>query len=74
MKKKGAPRRRVNERRYQQTDDYPINAPNGHDYVVKCIPETVWRKARERAQVQRRSIRWVLISLLEQYSKGQVTP
>ena len=64
-------RRAAAERLYQQTDDFPYT-DDTLDYVLKSIPPTTWKEARERAQVSGRPMRWVLLSLLSRYAKGAI--
>jgi len=50
--------------------DYPVE--QGHNYLVRSIPNGVWAKARKKALAEHRSIRVVLISALELYAAGRL--
>jgi hypothetical protein len=64
-------RRAPAERLFRQTNDFPV--ADGHDYVLKSIPREAWAKFTERAVVEQRSVRWILLTLIDRYSKGGIT-
>lgn len=47
--------------------DYPCTG--GHSYPVRSIPTAIWRLAAARAKAEGRSIRHVIIHLLEEYGR-----
>ena len=74
MKKRKAPgRRRPSEQLRNNRRDYPQDG-SGHTYNLRDVPQGVWGAAVEHARIQRVSLRWVLIRLLDQYAKGTVSP
>jgi len=65
-------RRAPAERLRAYTRDFPFS-DEGHDYVIKSIPPALWSAVSERAVVEQRSMRWILLTLLERYEKGGIT-
>jgi hypothetical protein len=66
-------KRRHEERLRDYSTDYPIHA-RGHAYNLRGVPADVWDRAVERALVERRSLRWILITLLKDYAEGSPMP
>jgi len=60
------------ERLRAYSTDFPLSE-DGHDYLVKSIPRDLWHAVSERAVVEQRSLRWILLTLLERYRKGAIT-
>jgi hypothetical protein len=41
-------------------------------FLVRNIPDDLWVKVKRRAAKEGRSLRWVIIRLLERYSKAGI--
>ena len=66
-------KRQPDEVLYNQSHDYPIDG-KGHSYNLKDVPRKVWDNAQERARVEKRSLRSILIGLLARYGDHEVRP
>jgi hypothetical protein len=82
VKKKAPPPTKRPRREYERTaysNDYPINPPGGTDYVLKGIEADLSEKFKAACAAgvgtggTPRSMRWVLLTLMHKYAKGEIT-
>lgn len=57
----------------RRSRDFPIDVEGGVDYVIKGIPPEMWKQVNERRTREGRSVRWIALSLLDRYAKGDLT-
>ena len=71
-------RKTAGAKRRSRKVDYPAHASReyrvdaGHDYALNGIPFDIWRRAKQRAHADGRSVRGVLIRALDLYGNGQL--
>jgi hypothetical protein len=50
--------------------EFPVGA--GHSYLLRAIPDSLWRRSQQRAHGEGRAIRVVLLRCLERYVAGKL--
>ena len=71
-KKSKRVKRQPGERLRAYTHDFPVG--DGKTFKIRDVPHDIFNRARERARIEQRSLRWIVIRLLDRYGKGEVTP
>lgn len=56
----------------KRTRDFPVDVADGVDYVIKGIPPAIWTPVNTRRKREGRSIRWIVLTLLDKYAKGDI--
>lgn len=57
----------------RRSRDFPIDVADGVAYVIKGIPPAIWGPVNTRRTREGRSVRWIVLTLLDRYAKGDIT-
>ena len=57
----------------RRSRDFPVDVEGGVDYVIKGIPPDTWKKVNTRRARTGQSVRWIVLTLLDRYAKGEMT-
>jgi len=68
--KADAKRRRKVQLPARYSKEFPVH--EGHHFAIDAIPFEIWERAKRRAYSEQRSMRFVIIKLLDAYGGGRL--